>query len=109
MVDVLNGAVENFEREAVKEGHDDNEHPKSRVLVSAEGRGHANHHRDADSHEEVLEVVADYSKARMNQSVFEAEEQVLSILNFVESTSKVCEIDSPEDNLETHKDDGHDH
>jgi len=71
MVNVLDGAVENKEREAVGEGHDDNEHPKCRVLVSVEERGHADHHRDADSHEEVLEVVADHSKARMNQSIFE--------------------------------------
>jgi len=29
--------------------------------------------------------------------------------NFVESAGKDNEIDSPEDHLETHKDDGHDH
>jgi len=66
VAEVLDGAVEYFEREAVDEGHHDNEHPKSRVLVSVEERGHADHHRDAYSHEEVLEVVADYSKSRMS-------------------------------------------
>ena len=45
----------------------------------------------------------------MNQSIFETVEQVLPISNHVESAGQIREIDCPEDDLESHKDYGHDH